>query len=144
MSRNTLTDKERIFALAVADGKTQYEAYQIAYDTNTDNRATIDTNAYRVANRPDVKEYIESLRKRREDSVVYSDINDINKRFSLIWDRIAACQAKGDDNGIARYMDIINKMTGTYVNINKDISEKDTTLSNLSTEDLKALLDKEV
>lgn len=144
MSRNTLTDKERIFALAVADGKTQYEAYQIAYDTNTERRNTVDKNASLIANKPEVKEYIEELRTRKENANIYADINDINKRFNLIWDRIAACQAKGDDNGIARYMDIINKMTGTYVNINKDISEKDTTLSNLSTEDLKALLDKDV
>lgn len=148
MSRNTLTDKERVFALAVADGHTQYEAYQIAYDTKTDRRATIDNNAYMVANKQEVKEYIEELRKKREDrelnAKMYSDINDINKRYALIWDRIEECKKKNDDNGIARYMDIINKMTGTYVNINKDISEKDNTLSNLSTEDLKALLDKEV
>lgn len=148
MSRNTLTDKERVFALAVADGHTQYEAYQIAYDTKTDRRATIDNNAYMVANKQEVKEYIEELRKKREDrelnAKMYSDINDINKRYALIWDRIEECKKKNDDAAISRYMDIINKMTGTYVNINKDISEKDTTLSNLSTEDLKALLDKEV
>lgn len=141
MSRNTLTDKERIFALAVADGKSQYEAYCIAYNTKTDRRNTVDCNASKVANKPEVKAYIQELINRKEAANIYSDINDINKRYALIWERIAACQEKGDDAAISRYMDIINKMTGTYVNINKNINEEEEKpFSHLSVEELKSFI----
>lgn len=136
-----LTDKERIFAMAVADGKTQTEAYRIAYDTKTDNINTIYVNSCKVAGKEEVKEYIRALRERKEETAYLIDINDINKRYNLIWDRIAACQEKGDDAAISRYMNIINKMTGTYVNISKDITEEKNPLKDLSMEDLKNILD---
>ena len=140
MSRNTLTDKERIFALAVADGKSQYDAYCLAYDTKTTNRATIDTNAYKIAAKPAVKEYIATLRKQREEKTIYSDINDKNKRIALIWERIEVCKAKGDDASIARYTEQLAKLNGDYVNINKNIDTSKDILKDISTEDLKSLL----
>ena len=69
MTRNILTDKERIFALAVADGHTQYSAYRLAYNSNTDNRNTVDSNASVIANKPEVREYIERVRKEKEDAL---------------------------------------------------------------------------
>ena len=137
---NILTDKENTFCMAVCDGYTQRDAYILAYRPNTENIASLDTMASRLAARQDVKDRIEELRNRRANTAQYTDINDINKRYSLIWERIAACQEKGDDTAIGRYLDIINKMTGTYQNNDKK-EEKENTLVGVTTDQLKALLD---
>lgn len=129
--------------MAMADGYTQRESYIIAYEPNTENIASIDTMAWKIARREDIQDRIAELRNRKAEKSQYTDINDINKRYALIWERIEACKQKGDDAGISRYMEIINKMTGTYVNITKDISEDKTIISDLSTNDLKKLLDNE-
>lgn len=141
MTRNTLTDKERIFALAVADGHTQYSAYRLAYNSNTDNRNTVDSNASVIANKPEVREYIERVRKEKEDAFKYADINDKRRRIELIWERIEVCREKGDDAAIARYTEQLAKLAGDYVNINKDITEEKNPVKTLNTEDLKKLLD---
>lgn len=141
MTRNTLTDKERIFALAVADGHTQYSAYRLAYNSNTDNRNTVDSNASVIANKPEVREYIERVRKEKEDAFKYADINDKRRRIELIWERIEVCREKGDDAAIARYTEQLAKLAGDYVNINKDITEEKNPIKTLNTEDLKKLLD---
>lgn len=141
MSRNTLTDKERIFALAVADGHTQYDAYKLAYDTTTERRQTVDTNASIVANKPDVKRYIEELRRQKEKAKLYKDINDKDRRIELIWERIEVCREKGDDAAIARYTEQLAKLNGDYIHITKDLSNNDQSeIQNLSTDELKAIL----
>lgn len=137
-----LTEKERVFARAIVDGKTQYEAYCIAYDTNTDRRATVDCNASIVANKPHVKEFIARERERKEKALEYVEIDDKQKRINLIWERIAYCQETGNDAAIARYLDMLAKMNGDYINITKDITD-DKPLANMSTADLQALLSKD-
>ncbi len=137
---NLLTDKENVFCMAIADGKSQYEAYCIAYDTKTDRRNTVDCNASKLMAKEAIRERVAELRQRKEDTKVFTDINDINRRFALIWERIEECRVRGDDAAIARYMDIINKMTGTYVNVTKDITDDKKPLGGLKDADLAALL----
>ena len=135
-----LTDKENTFCLAVADGKTQFEAYQIAYDTQTENRASIDTMASRLAAKPEIQARISQLRKRQEDIAVYTDINDKERRIRLIWDRIAVCVERQDDAAVARYLDQLAKLNGDYINVTKDISEDKKPLNGLSDADLAKLI----
>lgn len=135
-----LTDKENVFCLAVADGHTQFEAYQLAYDVKTDNRASIDAMASRLAAKPEVRQRIAELRKRQEDIAVYTDINDKERRIRLIWDRIAVCVERGDDASIARYTEQLAKLNGDYVNVTKDISDDKKPLGGLKDADLAALL----
>lgn len=136
----TLTDKENVFCIAVADGKTQYEAFRIAYNPTTENRASIDTMAWQVARKPEIRARIEELRKRRDDAHVYGDINDKNRRIRLIWDRIEACIERGDDAAVARYLDQLAKLAGDYVNVTKDISEEKKPLTGLTDADLAKLI----
>lgn len=136
---NLLTDKENAFCMAIADGKTQYEAYCIAYDTKTERRNTVDCNASKLMTKTAIRDRIAELRQRKEDTQIFADINDINRRFALIWERVEECRKRGDDAAIARYMDIINRMTGTYVNVTKDISDNKP-LKGVSDADLAALI----
>lgn len=134
-----LTAKEEVFCMAVADGKTQYEAYLIAYEPTTANRASIDTMAWQVARKPEVRERIEELRRRRDDAHVYGDINDKNRRIRLIWERIEACMERNDDTSVARYLDQLAKLAGDYVNVTKDITDTKP-LKGVSDADLQALI----
>lgn len=134
-----LTDKEEMFCMAIADGYTQFDAYKIAYEPKTDNRASIDSAASRTARKKDVQARISELRTRKADQYNYSDINDKNKRIKFIWERINACLAKNDENNVVKYIDMLNKLAGDYKNIN--VNENDIKpLSTMSNEDLNKLI----
>lgn len=134
-----LTDKEEMFCMAIADGYTQFDAYKIAYEPKTDNRASIDSAASRTARKKDVQSRISELRTRKADQHNYSDINDKNKRITFIWERINACLAKNDENNVVKYIDMLNKLAGDYKNIN--VNENDIKpLSTMSNEDLNKLI----
>ena len=138
-----LTAKEEKFCLAVAQGKTQRDAYIFAYEPKTKNISSLDAMASRVVLKPEVQTRIYELRNRNADISAYTDFLNINNRYALIFERIEACKERGDDAAIARYIDIINKMNGNYVNINKNIdaNEQDD-IKALSTEQLYNILDK--
>lgn len=140
MKERRLTEKQEIFCMAIADGKTQYEAYRIAYQPKSTNRGTLDNNAYIVGKNPRIRARIEELRKMRDEKECYSDINDINKRFRLIWSRIEACIEKGDEVAVDRYLTQIAKLKGDYITQVKDISDNKSQFASMSTDDIKALL----
>ena len=134
-----LTDKEEVFCMAIADGYTQFDAYKMAYEPKTDNRASIDSAASRTARKKDVQARIDELRTRKADKHNYNDINDKNKRITFIWERINACLAKNDENNVVKYIDMLNKLAGDYKNIN--VNENDIKpLSTMSNEDLNKLI----
>lgn len=135
-----LTFKERMFADGILEGKTQYQSFIDAYDVKTKKRSSIDCMASNIKNKERVKNYIESVKKRVEMRKKYGLSLDIEDRKELIYERINACMEKGDDTSVARYMDLLNKMEQSYVNINKNIDEKDTNISALSTDELKKLV----
>lgn len=143
MTLEKLTKKEDMFCMAVVDGHTQYESYIIAYEPKTLKRGSIDVMASKVANKPQVKARIEELKRRKESSKIYSDVQDENYIYSLIRERLDYCKDSNNDAAISRYIDILNKMTGRYVNINKNI-EDDKPLKDVSSDDLKAILSMDV
>lgn len=140
MKERRLTDKQEKFCLAVANGHTQYEAYKIAYDTKTENRQVVDNNAYLVGKNPKIRARVEELRKMRDNKDLYDDINDINKRFRLIWECIEDCISKGDHANVRGYLSEIAKLKGDYVTTIRDISDNKKAFEGMSTDDIKAML----
>lgn len=134
-----LTEKEFKFCNAVAQGYNQYEAYVMAYNPKTDNRASIDTMACRLAKKDYIQEKINSLTHATETALGLELANDKNKRITFIWERINACLAKNDENNVVKYIDMLNKLAGDYKNIN--VNENDIKpLSTMSNEDLNKLI----
>lgn len=134
-----LTDKEAKFCNAMAQGYTQYESYIMAYDPQTNNRASIDVMASRLAKKEYIQEKIHSLVNAQETALGLELANDKNKRITLIWDRINACLSKNDENNVVKYIDMLNKLAGDYKNIN--VNENDVKpLSTMSNEDLNKLI----
>lgn len=113
------------------------QAYLAAYDSNSPTSAQIE--ASRLLARDDIQEYIIKLRRPIEKAVKRKIINEREYKKKLIQERIDECVERGDDAAIARYLEIWNKMDGEYVNINKDITERDAEIQNLDNETLMRL-----
>ena len=138
-----ISKAEDYFCMCIVDGLSQYESYIRAFNPKTNNRASIDVMASKLANRKDIKDRITQLRDRKINTNIYNDVLDENYIYSLIKERITYCKDNNNDNAISKYIEILNKMTGRYVNITKDISDTNT-LSDISTEKLQAILDMKI
>lgn len=113
----------------IKNGGNGTQAYLTAYDSNSPTSAQIE--ASRLLDREDIQEYIKKLRKPIEKAVMRKVLNEREKKKQIIQERLEACIAREDDAAIARYLEIWNKMDGEYVNINKDITERETDIKNL-------------
>lgn len=121
----------------VKNGGNGTQAYLTAYDSNSPTSAQIE--ASRLLDREDIQEYLKKLRKPIEKAVMRKVLNEREKKKQIIQERLEACIAREDDAAIARYLEIWNKMDGEYVNINKDITERETEIKNLDTATLQQL-----
>ena len=91
------------------------DAYIAAYQNNC-SRASAQVEASRLLARDDIQDYIMKLRKPVEKAVKRKIMNDRKSKIELIQRRIDACEERDDDAGIARYLEIWNKMDGEYLN----------------------------
>lgn len=133
-----MTDKEKLFCECVGNGYTYTDSYIIAYSPKTSNRDSIRNSASRLASRQDVKDYVTELTKLKLERTNQVNLLDTSARYNLITDRVLKCIHEGDESNLIKYLDILNKMQGTYISITKDVTERP--YENLSTEDLKAAL----
>lgn len=135
-----LTEKEAAFGRNVVSDMTQLDAYKLAYNTNSTNDKALRVNASRVFNRPQVQAYIRELVEGNKDSSRKRVLRDRQHKIDLIWNQIEKCVKSNDNPSIARYLEILNKMSGEYVNITKDITEKENQLSEMSVDELRQLI----
>jgi phage terminase small subunit len=133
--KNGLTQKMKDFCHAYARTGNATEAYLEAYSSTSRNAAYIES--CKLLKRDDVTEYMAEINRPTINKIT----NDREKKRNILWKGIERCVAKEDESGAARYMDILNKMDSEYVNINHNITDGETQLANLDTEQLKALLE---
>lgn len=133
-----LTEKQERFCRNIVSGMTGKDSYIEAYNS----KGSAD-NAYNEASklmqREDIQERLKVLRKPLEEQAQTHAISEREKKRTLIWEGIQRCIAKEDENGVARYMDILNKMDSEYININRNIEDKGSDIANLDLEALKKL-----
>lgn len=91
------------------------DAYIAAYQNNC-SKASAQVEASRLLARDDIQDYLVKLRKPVEKAVKRKIMNDRKSKIELIQRRIDACEERDDDAGIARYLEIWNKMDGEYLN----------------------------
>ena len=130
-----LTEKMKAFCREyMVNGGNGTQAYLTAYNwTGNTNGAEVEARA--LLKRDDISEYLKTLAIPLENKA----ISEREKKRTLIWEGIERCIAKEDENGVARYMDILNKMDSEYVNINRNIEDKGSDIANLDLEALKKL-----
>lgn len=132
--QNGLTEKMKSFCREYfTNGGNGTLAYLTAYNSESPVAASIESS--RLLDREDIKEYLQSLNKPLETKA----ISEREKKRNIIWERIEYCISQGNDNAVARYMDILNKMDSEYLNINVNRDETTTPLDGLDAETLKAL-----
>ena len=97
-----LTDKQSRFAQAIADGKTQIEAYRLAYNTENMTRKTIDEAASKAIKHPKIAARIDTLRKtvafiatrKMAESVIWTRQMSIDGLASIFTDESAPHSAR--------------------------------------------------
>lgn len=123
---NGLTEKMKHFCREYyTNGGDATKAYLAAYNTTNETISRIE--GCKLLKRADVYEYIKELNLPNENKA----ISEREKKREILWDRIQKCIEKEDETAIARYMDILNKMDSEYININRNIEENKTDISNL-------------
>lgn len=133
-----LTPKQEKFCQCVVSGMSYKDSYLSAYNWNGSDKGALEESA-RMAVREDIQERIRELQKPIVTAIKADAVNEYDRIKTLCWERITECQANGDDTAIARYMDILNKMLGNYVNINRNIEDKQADIIQLDTDTLKKL-----
>lgn len=133
----SLTPKQEKFCQCIVSGMSGKDSYLTAYDCNSDTTAY--QESYVLLQRDDIKEYISTLKKPIEKHVINTAISERDKKRSICWTEIERCIAERDSNGAARWMDILNKMDSEYININRNIQDDQTAISNLDTNTLRLI-----
>lgn len=136
-----LTAKQIQFCRNIVEGMEHAKAYELAYNSQG-NEATKKKEAYKLLKRDDIAAEIARLRKPVDDHVAKVAIDQREEKREIIKERIMVCINKNDDAGAARWMEILNKLDGDYVNINKNIDEPQP-LNNVDTATLLRLVKKE-
>lgn len=132
--QNGLTEKMKSFCREYfTNGGNGTLAYLTAYNSNNPEVAANESSL--LLKRKDIQEYLVSMNKPLE----HKAISEREKKRNIIWERIEYCISQGNDNAVARYMDILNKMDSEYLNINVNRDETTTPLDGLDAETLKAL-----
>ena len=133
-----LTIKQMCFCQEyIKNGGNGKEAYLDAFESSNPTTAKVEST--RLLSREDIQEYLLQLRKPIEKAVKRKILNEREHKKQIIQDRLEACIAREDDAAIARYLEIWNKMDGEYVNINKDITDRETDIANLDIKTLQQL-----
>lgn len=134
-----LTPKQEKFCQCYVSGMSGYDSYKAAYDTKGKD-STINQEVVRLLAREDIQERIETLSKPIIKAAQNTAISEREKKRAIIWEGIEACRNSGDHSGIARYMDILNKMDAEYININKTIEDKTSDIKELDKSVLEKLV----
>lgn len=129
-----LTQKMKDFCHAYARTGSATEAYLEAYDGQ--NKDVARNEGSKLLLRDDITEYLKEINQPTVNKI----INEREKKRKMIWRAIERCEAKEDEAGMARWMDILNKMDSEYVNINRNIDDSVEKLSGLTTDQIKELL----
>ena len=129
-----LTEKQKNFCREYfSNGGNGTQAYLTAYDGTSEVAAANESSL--LLKRDDIRDYLNALNKPLEEQA----ISEREKKRSMLWEGIERCIAKEDEAGAARYFDILNRLDGEYININRNIEDKPTEIINLDTNTLKKL-----
>ena len=133
----SLTPKQEKFCRCIVSGMSGKDSYMECYDTNNARIAINESNV--LLKRNDITERIKELSIPLQNHAINTAISEREKKKAIIWERIQYCMDNGNDNAVARYMDILNKMDSEYLNININKEENNTPLDNIDAETLKRL-----
>ena len=128
-----LTEKQEKFCRNIVSGMNNKEAYQGAYNCQSDNAAWIEST--KLLQRDDIQEKIKTLRKPIELAVQAKVLSARETQIQFIQSRIDACLAKDDEQSVIRYTDMLNKINALY----KESEQQEKSESSVNNLDLNTL-----
>lgn len=134
-----LTEKQERFCQNIIAGMTNKDAYITAYNSSGSDQNAWNESGKLLA-REDIQERLKILRQPLEEHARTTALTEREKKKAIIWEGIEACRISGDHSGVARYMDILNKMDAEYININKTIEDKTADIKELDKSVLEKLV----
>jgi hypothetical protein len=88
LASKKLTVRQRAFAVHLASGKGQSEAYRLAFECPTASATTIASKAYALARQPHVAEHVRITVEQKQSVIIRSSLSDrdrvLNKLRSLV------------------------------------------------------------
>ena len=111
MKQEKITERQREFARRIAKGEKQGAAYLKAFNCKGESKAAVRSNASRLAKNDNIRRLIEELRERADGEAVMTR----RERLILLADQARAAAQEGDRMGLARMINIMNRMDGAYV-----------------------------
>ena len=133
-----LSNKQKQFCKNVVSGMTYKDSYIDAYNTKCSEQVAYNESS-KLMLREDIQKEIKRISEPLEKAYQSNVLSEREKKKAIIWERIQYCMDNGNDNAVARYMDILNKMDSEYLNININKEENNTPLDNIDAETLKRL-----
>lgn len=126
-----LTEKQKAFCREYfSNSGNGTQAYLTAYDSNSEPSAAVESA--RLLARDDIQEYLHALNAPLERKAQ----SEREKKRSWLWYMIDTAESDSDR---LRAMDILNKMDSEYININRNIQDDQTAISNLDTNTLRLI-----
>lgn len=111
MNQEKMTERQREFARLIAKGEKQGAAYRKAFNCSGESKAAVRSNASRLAKNDNIRRLIEELRGQADSEAVMTR----RERLILLAEQARAAAQEGDRMGLARMIDIMNRMDGAYV-----------------------------
>jgi phage terminase small subunit len=133
-----LTSKQKEFCKNVVSGMTYKDSYIKAYETKCSEQVAYNESS-KLMMKEEIQKEIKRISEPLEKAYQTNVLSEREKKRAILWEGIERCQAKEDENGVARYMDILNKMDSEYLNININREENNTPLDNIDADTLKKL-----
>jgi phage terminase small subunit len=131
---NGLTEKMKAFCREyVSNGGNGTQAYLTAYNGNSETAASIESS--KLLRRDDITSYIAALNKPMENRIQ----NEREKKRSILWEFINDVSKSDSDR--LKALDLLNKMDSEYININRNITETETEITELDTTKLIRLVE---
>lgn len=124
-----LTEKMKNFCREYfTNGGNGTQAYLFAYDCNSEVTAANESSL--LLKRDEIQEYLQTLNAPLEKKA----ISEREKKRKWLWDMIENPNVSESDK--LRAMDILNKIDSEYININRNITEDNTNITELDTDNL--------
>ena len=130
--------RDEEFARAIVYGVPAYLAYAQAYETISTDKATLGRLARRRKAEPHVAALIERLRADKEKADAARSELDANTRKKTVLTRLQYAMDMGEEQDTYKYLDMLNRMDGTYVNVVNDVTPRP--YEAMSAEELRAAI----
>ena len=133
-----LTPKQEKFCRCVVSGMSAKDSYLTAYDTKCNDRVAINEGS-KLMLRDDIRNAIESMIKPLQEIAQQKALTERERVKNILWDRLQKAIDREDDATIVKYTDQINRMNAEYVNVNRNIDEKNAEIDQLDADTLRRL-----